>query len=196
MNGSLFGYVQWELLIPDEFKPVFSNFPQIFKNFDACRNNIGEYMKNYVAENDLLKNLQRILISCFKLEIETIITPLLKLLASKFIGFLSKNLGNVSTTLFNLLLLLDEKETRIHILELLLGRWRFSVTARTVIKLWTKPDTQKPIISAMRRHKEKNENFYKRLKVVKKKLIRIKTIEVNNWTWRTNFRRLLHSSTC
>ena len=38
----------------------------------------------------------------------------------KFNGLLSTHLGNVSTTLFNLLLMLDEKETRI--LELLLRR--------------------------------------------------------------------------
>ena len=54
-----------------------SNFPPILKNFDECCNNIGEYIKNYAEQNDLLKNSQRLLISSFKLENGTIITPLL-----------------------------------------------------------------------------------------------------------------------
>ena len=45
---------------------AFSNFPPMFKNFDVCRNDIGEHMKKYAEENDLLKNPQRILISNFK----------------------------------------------------------------------------------------------------------------------------------
>ena len=46
-NRSLFGYVQCDLIIPDELKLTFSNFPPIFKNIDVSRNDIGEYMKNY-----------------------------------------------------------------------------------------------------------------------------------------------------
>ena len=69
--------------------------------------------KNWSGENQ-----QRLMISNFKLENSTIITPLLKFFpvlefnVRKFIGSLSTDLGNVSTTLFNLLLILDEKETR------------------------------------------------------------------------------------
>ena len=69
--------MQCDLIVPDELKPTFSNFPPIFKNIDVSRNDIGEYMKNYAEENDLLKNPQRMLISSFKLENGTIITPLL-----------------------------------------------------------------------------------------------------------------------
>ena len=57
-NRSLFGYVQCDLIVPDELKPTFSNFPPIFKNIDVSRNDIGEYMKKYAEENDLLKNPQ------------------------------------------------------------------------------------------------------------------------------------------
>ena len=55
-NRSLFSYVQCDLIVPGELKPTFSNFPPIFKNIDVYRNDIGEYMKNYAEENDLLKN--------------------------------------------------------------------------------------------------------------------------------------------
>ena len=46
MNGSLFGYVQYDLIVPDKLKPKFSNFPPMFKNIDVWRNDIREYMKN------------------------------------------------------------------------------------------------------------------------------------------------------
>ena len=78
-NGSLFGYVPGGSIVPDELKPTFSNFPPKFqKNTDVCRNDIGEYMKKIAEENDLLKNLQRILILSFKIEKGTTITFLFK----------------------------------------------------------------------------------------------------------------------
>ena len=49
---------------------IFKFLP-IFKIIDVCRNDTGEYMKNYTEENDLLKKPQRMLISSFKLEILT-----------------------------------------------------------------------------------------------------------------------------
>ena len=67
-NGSRLGCVQCELMVPDELKPTFSNFPPKFKNIEVCRNDTGEHMKNYAKENDLLIKPQRMLISSFKLE--------------------------------------------------------------------------------------------------------------------------------
>ena len=75
-DGSLYGYIQCDLVVPDELKAKFSNFPPIFKNTEVGRNDIGEYMQNYAIENDLLKHPQRMLISSFKLENGSIITPL------------------------------------------------------------------------------------------------------------------------
>ena len=75
-NEKIFGYVQCDLSVPDELKAKFSNFPPIFKNIDVSRNYIGEYMKTYAEENDLLKQSQRMLISSFKLTNGTLITPL------------------------------------------------------------------------------------------------------------------------
>ena len=75
-DGSLFGYVQCDLVVPDELKSKYANFPPIFKNTEVGRNDIGDYMKNYAIENEMLKHPQRMLISSFKLENGTVITPL------------------------------------------------------------------------------------------------------------------------
>ena len=77
-DGSLFGYVQCDLVVPDELKSKFANFPPIFKNTEVGRDDIGDYMKNYAIENEMLKHPQRMLISSFKLENGTVITPLFK----------------------------------------------------------------------------------------------------------------------
>ena len=76
-DGKMFGYVQCDLEVPDGLKYKFSNFPPICKNFNVSRANIGDYMREYAIENNLLKQPQRMLISSFKLENGTIITPLL-----------------------------------------------------------------------------------------------------------------------
>ena len=75
-KGSLFGYVQCNLVVPDELKSKFANFPPIFKNTEVGRNDIGDYKKNYTTENEMLKQTQRMLIYSFKLENGTVKTPL------------------------------------------------------------------------------------------------------------------------
>ena len=65
------------MTVPDELNSNFSNFPDIFKNVDLCWNDIGEYKKIYAEEIDSLKNSRRLVISSFKLENYTAITPLL-----------------------------------------------------------------------------------------------------------------------
>ena len=75
-DGSLYGYIQCDLVVPAELKAKISKFPPIFKNIEVGRNNIGEYMQNYAIENDLLKHPQRMLISSFNLENGSIITLL------------------------------------------------------------------------------------------------------------------------
>ena len=73
-NETLFGC----LSVPDKLKAYFFIFSPIFKNIDVTRNNIGEYMKTYAEENDLLKQPQQMLISRFKLSNGILITPLFK----------------------------------------------------------------------------------------------------------------------
>ena len=76
-EDKLFGYVQCDLEVPDGLKYKFSNSPPIFKNFIVSRADIVAYMRGYVIDNGLLKQPQRMLISSFKLENGTVITPLL-----------------------------------------------------------------------------------------------------------------------
>ena len=76
-DGKMFGYVQCDLDVPDGLKYKFSNFTPIFKNLNVSLADIGEYMREYAIENNLLKQPQRMLISSFKLEIGTIIKTLL-----------------------------------------------------------------------------------------------------------------------
>ena len=66
-DGSLYGYISCDLVVPDELKAKISNFPPFFKNTEVRRNYIGENMQNYANENDLLKHPQRMLISSSKL---------------------------------------------------------------------------------------------------------------------------------
>ena len=75
-NDTMFVYVQSDLSVPDELKAKFSKFPPIFKNIDVTRNDIGEYLKTYAEENELLKQPQILLISSFNLTNGTLITPL------------------------------------------------------------------------------------------------------------------------
>ena len=57
-DGSRFGYVQCNLVFPDELKSKFAIFPPIFKNNEDERKDIGDCMKNYAIENDMLKDSQ------------------------------------------------------------------------------------------------------------------------------------------
>ena len=67
IREELFGYVQCDLEVPDGLKYKFSNFSPIVKIFNVSRADIGDYMRDYAIENDLLKQPQRMLISSFKL---------------------------------------------------------------------------------------------------------------------------------
>ena len=44
-EGFLFGYVQCDLVVPNELKSKFANFPPIFKITEVGRNGIGDYIK-------------------------------------------------------------------------------------------------------------------------------------------------------
>ena len=46
-NRSLFGGFQNDSIIPDKLKSTLSNFPPIFKSYDICRNDIGDYIKKF-----------------------------------------------------------------------------------------------------------------------------------------------------
>ena len=117
-DGSLFGYFQCDLIVPDELRSKFANFPPIFENTEVGRDDIGDYLKNYAIENEMLKHPQRILISSFKLENGTVITALfnfyleLGLQRTKIFRFVQYTPQNVSIISFNKWLMLEEKEMK------------------------------------------------------------------------------------
>ena len=75
-SGSLFGYVQCDIEVPESLREAFANFPPIFKNIIVGRDDTGLFMKEY-AQKGLLTQIRGMLISSYFLENGTIITPLL-----------------------------------------------------------------------------------------------------------------------
>ena len=75
--GSLFGYVQCDIELLENLREAFANFPPIFKNLDAGRDDIGSFIKEFAEKEGLLTQLRRMIISSFFLENGPIITPLL-----------------------------------------------------------------------------------------------------------------------
>ena len=118
-DDKVFGYVQCDHKVPDGLKYKFSNFPPIFKNFNVSRADVGDYKRDYVIDNDLLKQPQPMLISSFKLENRTVITPLfnfylsLGLTCTKIYRFVQYTLKNESAILFNQLLMHEELAMKI-----------------------------------------------------------------------------------
>ena len=95
---------------------------QFFQNIDVTRNDIGEYMKTYAEENDLLKQPQRIFISSFKLTNGILITPLfnfyldLGLQYTKIHRFVQYTPSEAFKNFFSPLLQLGEPALKIHYL--------------------------------------------------------------------------------
>ena len=76
-KGNLFGYVQCDIEVPENLRENFANFSPIFKNTFVSKNDIGDLMKTYAEEERIMSEPQKMLISSFKLQNGTLITPLL-----------------------------------------------------------------------------------------------------------------------
>ena len=76
-KGSLFGYVQCDIEVPESLRVNFANFPPIIKNTLVSNNNIGDLMKTYAEEGGIMSQPRKMLISSFTLQNGTLITPLL-----------------------------------------------------------------------------------------------------------------------
>ena len=77
IDGRLFGYVQCDIEVPEHLRDYFSNFPPIFKNTAVSRDDIGNLMKQYAKNENIMVQPRRMLISSFILTNATIITPFL-----------------------------------------------------------------------------------------------------------------------
>ena len=178
-----------------------SNFPPIFKNIDDCRNDIGEYMKKYAEENDLLKNAQQMLISSFKWENGTNSTPLLNFYLS---------LGLQCTKIYRCVEYTPRKCFNNFVQSVVDARREgdenshSGVVAETM-KLLDNSSYGYQIMDRSRHtitkylgeektHKAKNEIFFSEWMLWKKKFIWSRTVKVSNWTYKTIYYRLFHSS--
>ena len=77
IDGRLFGYVQFDIEVPEHLGSYFSNFPPVFKNIVVSREDIGTLMRDYAEKENIMPQPRRMLISSFILTNGTILTPLL-----------------------------------------------------------------------------------------------------------------------
>ena len=148
-SGSLFGYVQCNIEVPENLRETTANFRPIFKNFNVDWDDIGPFMIKYAKKEGLLTQLRKMLTLSFFSENGTIITPLL--LFYMYLGLVCKKTvfdlcntlqWSASTVLFNLRWKLEEKETRIQFLLLWQRQSSYQQTVFIVTSLWIGADIQ------------------------------------------------------
>ena len=77
-DESLFGVVECDVQVPDHLKPKFAEMCPIFKNTEISRNDIGEYMKAFAEEQNIMPQARRSLIGSYFGEKVLLATPLIK----------------------------------------------------------------------------------------------------------------------
>ena len=75
-KGSLIGYVQCDIEVPENLRVNFANFPPICKNTLVSKKDIGDLMKTLAEEGGKMSQPRKMLISSFTLQNGTLITPL------------------------------------------------------------------------------------------------------------------------
>ena len=61
-SGELFGFVQYDISVPDNLDHVFKEMCSMFKNKRLDRDDLSKHMRDYVAETGRLKQPQSTLI--------------------------------------------------------------------------------------------------------------------------------------
>ncbi|KAL9961203.1 hypothetical protein ACROYT_G030104 [Oculina patagonica] len=74
----LFGVVECDIHVPDHLKPKFNEMCPIFKNTEVERKDIGEYMRAFAEEHNIMPRPRKTLIGSFYGEKILLATPLLK----------------------------------------------------------------------------------------------------------------------
>ena len=77
-QNTLFGMVQCDIHVPDYMKAMFEEMTPIFKNTDISIDDIGEHMKKYAQENNMMSQPRRSLIGSYFGKAILLTTPLLK----------------------------------------------------------------------------------------------------------------------
>ena len=52
-DGRLFGFVECDIEVPDQFKDYFSEMTPIFKNTEASLKDVGQHMQDYAKEHNI-----------------------------------------------------------------------------------------------------------------------------------------------
>ena len=77
-NERLVGCVEVDIRVPDHLKEKLSEMCPIFKNAEISRDDIGDFMKAYAEEHNIMAQPRRSLIGSMKGEKILLATPLLK----------------------------------------------------------------------------------------------------------------------
>ena len=77
-NECLFGCVEVDIHVPDHLKEKLSEMCPIFKNAEISPDDIGDFMKAYADEHNIMAQPRRSLIGSVKGEKILLATPLLK----------------------------------------------------------------------------------------------------------------------
>ena len=77
-NERLFGCVEVDIRVPDHLQEKFSEMGLIIKNTEISRNDIGDFMKAYAEEHNIMAQACHSLIGSMKGEKILLATSLLK----------------------------------------------------------------------------------------------------------------------
>ena len=76
-QGKILGYVQCQIEVPENLRSKIYYFLSISKNASVSKNDMGDLMKDYAEEERLLSQLRKMWISSFKVQNQTLISPML-----------------------------------------------------------------------------------------------------------------------
>jgi hypothetical protein len=78
MAEKLFGALEVDLHVPDNLKFKFAEMPPIFKNVEVSRDDIGDHMRQYAVDHDIMSQPRKNLVGSMFGEKIMVISPLLK----------------------------------------------------------------------------------------------------------------------
>jgi hypothetical protein len=78
MAEKLFGALEVDLHVPDNLKFKFAEMPPIFKNVEVSRDDIGDHVRQYAVDHDIMSQPRKNLVGSMFGEKIMVISPLLK----------------------------------------------------------------------------------------------------------------------
>ena len=78
IDGTLFGMVECDVRVPDNLRENFAEMQPIFKNTTVTRDDIGQYMRQYAEEHNILTKPLRMLVGSYRGDKILLTTPLLR----------------------------------------------------------------------------------------------------------------------